>query len=281
VPFHGVPAREAVDSAAVAIGAAGSDTPRLDAELLLAHVLGVDRTQVVLHGDRPVEGPAVRAFQDLVRRRSSGHEPVAYLVGRRGFRRLDLDVDPRVLIPRPETETLVEVGLELPEGARVADVGTGSGAVALALKDERPDLDVVATDVSPDALDVARANAARLGLDVDFRRADLLEGIEDATGPGLDAVLANPPYVAEVDRGSLQREITDHEPALAVFGGEDGLVLSRRLVAQAAATGASLVALETGMGQAPELGQLLAAAGFAVAVRPDLAGIDRVVVGRR
>jgi release factor glutamine methyltransferase len=277
VPFRGVPAREAVDSAAVAIGAGGSDTPRLDAELLLAHVLGVDRTQVVLHGDRPVEGPAVRAFQDLVRRRSSGHEPVAYLVGRRGFRRLDLDVDPRVLIPRPETETLVEVGLELPEGARVADVGTGSGAVALALKDERPDLDVVATDVSQDALDVARANAARLGLEVAFRRADLLEGV----GPDLDAVLANPPYVAEADRGSLQREITDHEPALAVFGGDDGLAVSRRLVAQAAATAASLVALETGMGRAAELAGLVAAAGFAVTVHADLAGIDRVVVGRR
>ncbi len=279
--FRGVPAREAVDSAAVAIGAAGSDTPRLDAELLLAHVLGVDRTQVVLHGDRPVEGPAVRAFQDLVRRRSAGHEPVAYLVGRRGFRRLDLDVDHRVLIPRPETETLVEVGLELPRGARVADVGTGSGAVALALKDERPDLDVLATDVSEEALDVARANATRLGLDVAFRRADLLEGVEDPGRPGLDAVLANPPYVAQADRPSLQREITDHEPALAVFGGEDGLDVTRRLVAQAAATAASLLALETGSGQAAELAGIMAGAGFAVTVRPDLAGIDRVVVGRR
>jgi release factor glutamine methyltransferase len=272
-----VPAREAVDSAAVAIGAAGSDTPRLDAELLLAHALGVDRAQLVMHGECPVEGPAVRAFQDLVRRRSAGHEPVAYLLGRRGFRRLDLEVDRRVLIPRPETETLVEVGLDLPAGARVVDVGTGSGAVALALKDERPDLLVLATDVSADALDVARANAARLGLDVEFRRADLLDGVDG----DVDAILANPPYVADADRASLQREITDHEPALAVFGGDDGLAVTRRLVAQAASSRASVLALETGLGQAAELGALVAAAGFAVTMRPDLAGIDRVVVGRR
>jgi len=272
----GVPVRDAVDSATVAIGAAGSETPRLDAEVLLAHVLGVDRAELYLRPEREVEGRAIRAYQDLVRRRSAGREPVAYLVGYRGFRHLDIAVDPRVLIPRPETETLVEVGLELPQGARVVDVGTGSGALALALKDERPDLDVLATDVSADALDVARANAARLRLDVAFLQADLLEGV-----PAVDAVLSNPPYVAEADRLTLQREITDHEPGIAVFGGEDGLAVALRLVAQAAATPASLVALEIGQGQAGALARAMEQAGFTTHARADLAGIDRVVVGRR
>jgi release factor glutamine methyltransferase len=274
--MRGVPVRDAVDSATVAIGAAGSDTARLDAEVLLAHVLGVDRTELYLRPDRAVEGPAVRAFQDLVRRRSVGHEPVAYLVGRRGFRHLEIAVDPRVLIPRPETETLVEVGLELPGGARVVDVGTGSGALALALKDERPDLEVLATDVSAGALEVARANAGRLGLDVTFLQADLLEGV-----PAVDAVLSNPPYVAEADRATLQREITHHEPELALFAGEDGLLVARRLVAQAAATPAALLAVEIGAGQAVALARVMEQAGFSTELRADLAAIDRVVVGRR
>jgi len=145
VAFGGVPVREALDGAVTAIAAAGADTPRLDAELLLGHALGVDRAALLMAPEREVTGPAVRTFQDLVRRRSVGREPVAYLVGRRGFRHLELAVDARVLVPRPETELLVEVALALPHGARVVDVGTGSGAVALALKDERPDLDVVAT----------------------------------------------------------------------------------------------------------------------------------------
>ena len=130
---RGVPVSEALDSAVIAIAASGSDTPRLDAELLLAHALGIDRTALFLDPDRLVQGPAVRAFQDLVRRRSAGREPVAYLLGTKGFRHIDLYVDSRVLVPRPETELLVEVALDLPAASRVLDVGTGSGAVALAL----------------------------------------------------------------------------------------------------------------------------------------------------
>ena len=154
----------------IALGAAGVDTPRLDAEVLLAHALGHrPRSRCSPTAAATVQGPAVRAFQNAVRRRSVEREPVAYITGVKGFRHLDLHVDARVLIPRPETETLVEAALGLPQSARVVDVGTGSGAVALALKDERPDLAVTATDVSEDALAVARANAARLGLDVALR----------------------------------------------------------------------------------------------------------------
>ena len=149
-----------------------------------------------------------------------------------------------MLVPRPETEHLVEVALDLPHGARVVDVGTGSGAVALALKTERPDLHVTATDSSADALAVARANARRLGLDVPMLEGDLLDPVD---GP-LDAVLSNPPYVADTDRASLAPDITSHEPDVAVFAGADGLDLVRRLIPQAAATGAKLIALEIGDG---------------------------------
>ncbi len=268
---RGVAVAQALDSARVAIGASGSDTPRLDAELLLAHALGVQRSALFMDPSREVTGEATRTFRDLVRRRSVGREPIAYLIGRRGFRHIELHVDARVLVPRPETEDLVELALALPAGARVADVGTGSGAVALALKHERPDLDVVATDVSDDALAVARANAARLGLDVTFVHGDLLDG----AGP-VDAVLSNPPYVASGD--TVAPEVT-HEPALALDGGADGLDVIRRLVAASAASGAATLALEVGLGQAETVAALLAPSWSQIEIRHDLAGIPRVVHG--
>jgi release factor glutamine methyltransferase len=272
----GTPVREALDSAVVALRGAGVDTPRLDAEVLLAHVLRVDRAALVVDADRLVAGAAVRAYQDAVRRRAFEREPVAYITGVKGFRRLDVHVDPRVLIPRPETETLVEAALEaLPQAARVVDVGTGSGAVALALKDERPDLSVVATDVSEDALTVARANAQRLGLEVDVVRADLLTGVGK-----VDAVVSNPPYVE--DGAQLAPEIIRHEPALALRAGPEGLDVLRQLLPAAAAHGAALVAVEVGAGQAPSVERLAQEAGFGRAERRrDLAGIERVVVAWR
>jgi release factor glutamine methyltransferase len=277
--FGGATVREALDSAVIAIGAAGSDTPRLDAELLLAEALGVHRTALFTDLGREVAGPAVRAFQGFVRRRSVGREPVAYILGRKGFRYIDVLVDARVLVPRPETEMLVEVGLGLAEGARVVDVGTGSGAIALALAHERPDLVVTGTDVSAEALEVARANAVRLGLDVTFLAGDLLAGVGDC-----DAILSNPPYIADSERASLPADVVHHEPPGALFAGADGLDVIRRLVPAAAGalTSAGLLAIEVGSGQARAVAALLEAEGFAeVRVRADLAGIDRVVVGRR
>jgi release factor glutamine methyltransferase len=288
-PFSETPAREALEGAITAIGAAGCETPRLDAEILLADVLGVDRARLLSDRGLTVAGPAVRAFQDAVRRRAIEREPVAYITGVRGFRRLELRVDRRALVPRPETELLVEVGLMLARGASVLDLGTGGGAVALALKDERPDLRVSGSDVSPEALDLARENGARLGLEVSWLRADLLEGVQDE----FDAILSNPPYVAEPERATLAPEILRHEPPGALFAGEDGLEMIGRLLTQVASrTGAPgqrhgharvrLVAIEVGAGQAPAVAELMRGAGFpTVRAERDLAGIERVVVGER
>jgi len=261
----------ALGAATARLTAAGVDTPRLDAEVLLAAVLGVDRARLVLDRDVVLDEAAAVRFEAWVARREA-REPVAYIVGRRAFRRLELYVDRRVLIPRPETELLVEVGLELGDGASVLDVGTGSGAVALALKDERPDLRVIGADVSDDAVAVARDNAARLGLDVRFVAADLMSGVS------ADAVLANLPYVC--DGVVLPPEIARYEPALALFAGADGLDVIRRAVAAVAGPTVGLLALEIGPEQASEVSALLWDAGFAeVGVRRDLAGLERVVVG--
>jgi release factor glutamine methyltransferase len=275
----GTSTRDALDGAVTAIGASGCETPRLDAELLLADVLGVSRERLIVDRELTVEGPAVRAFQNAVRRRAVEREPVAYILGHRGFRRLDLAVDPRALIPRPETELLVELALSLPRGARVLDVGTGSGAVALALKDERPDLVVSGSDLSEDALALARFNGKGLGLEVSWLHADLLAGVPDE----FDAILSNPPYVPEPDRASLAPEILRHEPSGALFSGADGLTAIRALLAQVADRGSvQTVALEVGAGQAPAVIELAHAAGFRrVRAERDLAGIERVVVGER
>jgi release factor glutamine methyltransferase len=275
----GTSVRDALDGAATAIGAAGCETPRLDAEVLLAAVLGVDRARLLTDRELTVAGPAVRAFQDAVRRRAVMREPVAYITGRRGFRHIELSVDPRALIPRPETELLVEVALTLPPHARVLDVGTGSGAVALALANERPDLEVTGSDISEPALELARANGQRLGLPVRWLRADLLDGVPDE----FDAVLSNPPYVAEGERSVLAPEILRHEPSRALFAGADGLDAIRVLLAELAARACvRLAALEIGAGQGEAVAALMGDAGFtAVRRERDLAGIERVVVGER
>ena len=277
--MNGTPARDALDGAITAITAAGCETPRLDAEVLLAHVLGVGRERLLTDRELMVEGPAVRSYQDAVRRRAVEREPVAYIVGYRGFRRLEVGVDRRALVPRPETELLVELGLTLQTGARVLDLGTGSGAVALALKDERPDLEVTGSDVSEAALELAGANGRRLGLDVRWLHADLLTGVPDE----FDAVLSNPPYIAESERSSLAPEILRHEPEGALFAGPDGLLAIRELLVQVSERRrVSVVALEVGAGQAPAVAELMGLAGLPnVRSELDLAGVERVVVGER
>jgi release factor glutamine methyltransferase len=261
----------ALSEATAVLAAAGCETPRLDAELLLSFVLGVGRERLVIDAHAELDREALERFAAVVARREA-REPVAYILGRKAFRRIAVSVDRRVLIPRPETELLVDVALSVGREARVADVGTGSGAVALALKEERPDLSVVGVDVSADALEVARANAVALGLDVEFVRADLLEGVP---GP-FDAVLANLPYVAE--GSGLPPEIELYEPPLALFGGPDGMDPVRRLLAMV--EGVPLIALEVGLAEA--VAGLVSAAGFpSVEILQDLAGHDRVVVGRR
>ena len=278
--MRGTPVRDALDGAITAIGAASCETPRLDAELLLAHVLGVSRERLLTERDLTVSGPDVRAVQNAVRRRAVEREPVAYITGTRAFRRLELAVDRRALIPRPETELLVEIAVaSLSAGARVLDVGTGSGAVALALADERPDLHLAGSDLSEDPLQLARANGERLGLRVDWLHADLLAGVPDE----YDAILSNPPYVAESERVELAPEIVRHEPPGALFAGADGLDCIRALITQAAARErVRVIALEHGAGQAHVVRELMTAAGFAeVRSERDLAGIERVAVGCR
>ncbi len=276
---RGTSVRDALDGAITAIAAAGCETPRLDAEVLLAHVLGVARERLLLDRELTVAGADVRAFQDAVRRRAVLREPVAYIVGHRGFRRLDLQVDRRALVPRAESELLVEWALALGEGERVLDIGTGSGAVALACKDERRDLQVTGSDVSNHALALARANAARLGLEVRWVHADLFAGLPE----DFDAVLANLPYVTESERAGLVPEILRHEPPGALFAGADGLSQIRPLLEQLAQRPiVRTVALEVGAGQAPVVAELVRAAGFSeVECKPDLAGIERVVTGAR
>jgi len=259
----------------------------LDAQVLLAHLLGRDRAWLVAHGDDALPRERADAFLALARRRRDG-EPVAYLTGAREFWGLTLQVSPAVLIPRPETETLVELALaRLPNDrdVRVLDLGTGSGAIALAIARERPRAAVLATDVSAAALDVARENARRLSVgNIEFAPADWYEGVAAVwRGAAFDLIASNPPYVAAADPHLREGDVR-FEPDRALTPGGDGLGAIAQVVAGAREfllPGGTL-AVEHGHDQADTVRALFAAAGFAEVIGArDLAGIPRVVAGLR
>jgi release factor glutamine methyltransferase len=259
---------EALRSAEQELAAAGVDTPRVDAELLLAHVLGTSRSGVYARADAEVPG----SWHALLGRRLK-REPLAYVLGEWGFRRLVLKTDARALVPRPETEIVVERCLALLRGERepsVLDVGTGTGAIALAIADEHPGSRVTAVDSSLDAVALARENAARLRLDVDVRTGDL-----DTAAEGWDLVVSNPPYVTPAEWETLQPEIREWEPRGALVGvglhGELARIAETRLLV-----------LETHECQAQDVAATIESLGYTdVTVTPDLAGKPRVVEGRK
>jgi release factor glutamine methyltransferase len=256
----------------------GIDAPRLTAELLLASALSCDRVRLYLDFDKPLGDPELSRFRDLVRRRAEG-EPTAYLVGKREFFGHAFRVDPRVLVPRPETELLVEAALAaLPAGGRALDLCTGSGCVAVSLALGRPGAQVLATDVSADAIALARENAGALGAVVDFATGDLWSAVHE--GARFDVVASNPPYVPTRELPGLSREVR-REPCIALDGGEDGLAVLRRIVEGAPARlapGGTLV-VEMHESHLDALPALCLAAGFERAeARRDLAGLPRLTV---
>jgi release factor glutamine methyltransferase len=296
--------RALVEAGTERLRAAGSDTPRLDAELLLAHAIGVDRTAVIAHGEAPVGADATATYESLIARRETG-EPVAYLRGIKEFHGIALTVDARALIPRPETELLVDTaiatvmtaltsGVDRSGVLRVADVGTGSGAIAVALavalRQRRvppDDLDIVATDVSDGALDLARENAVAHGVGdrLRFVASDLLP--PDARSSSFDIVLANLPYVRaeELDASAGEPVSTTFEPRLALDGGPDGLAVVGRLLDQLewalAADGTALLEIGGDQGETAPALVTERLPGWDRDVIPDLAGLPRVMRVRR
>lgn len=264
--------------------AAGVDSPVIDARLLLEAGAGVGRIDIVTDPRRPVSAEQIAAVEALVRRREA-REPIGHILGRKGFWTLDLEVSADVLTPRPETELLVEVAMEvLPKGgpARVLDLGVGSGAILLSVLSERPEATGVGVDASSAALAVARANAQRTGLAerLTLRQGDWAEGVEGA----FDLVVSNPPYIPSAEIDGLDPEVSRYEPRLALDGGHDGLDAYRTILAALprllAPTGA--FALEVGRGQAEVVRALAEAQGLQTTTpRVDLAGIPRVVAGKR
>ena len=260
---------------------AGLDTPDLDARVLVGHALGLDHAALVAAAAQSL-GDNAAAVAALEQRRLAG-EPVARIIGAREFWGLLLAVTPAVLVPRPETETVVELALSLVDdrkrSLRIADLGTGTGAILLALLSELPNATGIGTDLSPDALDVARRNAAALGLGgrARFIVSDFATGL---TGR-FDLVMSNPPYVATSDIATLAREVRDHDPRLALDGGADGLAAYRAIAADAPRLIGGHLVVEIGAGQQPDVAFLLAEKGLAIAaVRHDLYGIARAVAAR-
>lgn len=261
----------------------GIENGRLDAELLLAEVLKLNRIGLYLNFDRPLQSEELAAFRALIERRAR-REPIAYILGHCEFWSLTFKVGPEVLIPRGDTETLVEAALKvLPPGGTLLDIGVGSGAIALAIAHERPDLSVEGIDLSPAALAIATENALLLGLAarVALRQGDLfaLDGNRQ-----YDVVVSNPPYIAVGEQATLMPEVRNFEPSLALFAGDDGLDCYRALIpaAKTALKSSGYLLVEVGAGQATAVAELFAVAGYGeICTSRDLAGIERVVAGRK
>lgn len=264
----------------------GNPTPRLDAELLLGKVLKAPRVKLVIDADKPLAKEELAAYRELHQRRRKG-EPVAYLLGVREFYGRPFRVDARVLVPRPDTEILVEVALKRTEARslslRALDLCTGSGCVAITIARERPTATVIGTDIAPGALEVARDNQVRLAaFNVAFLQADLF-ALPAHSGPArFDLVTANPPYIPQGEAPELPVDVRDFEPAHALFAGEDGLDVMRRIVHEAPAhlDEGGVLAVEVAAGQAPAVAALFVERGFAAVERAkDYGGHERVVSG--
>jgi release factor glutamine methyltransferase len=275
--------RDDLAAATATLALAGVDTPRVDAEWLLAGLLGVGRATLALELDAGLDAETARRYDAAVRRRAE-REPLQHILGWEGFRGLRLRVTPDVLVPRPETETLVEWSLQLMPAPRLAiDVGAGSGCIACAIAAERPAARVVAIDRSPAAAAVARENVEALGLGdrIDVVVADLLAPLGAADA---DLIIANLPYIPTSTLATLSPEVTRHEPVAALDGGADGLAEIRRLIETAGsrlADGGVMVLETAGGTQTSVVVELMRTAGFTgVATRPDLPGVERFVAGR-
>lgn len=288
---------EALNASVQSLTAAGSTDARRDSEVLLAHLLGVDLAYLFAHPERRISTEMAKQLENWVARRAQ-HEPTAYITGTREFWSLEITVNADVLIPRPDTERLVEVCLDTLSDSTldstlgptdngrallIADIGTGSGAIVAALASELTRARFVGTDISQPALRVAESNLKRLGLldRIELRLGDLYSALNK--GELLDAIVSNPPYISERDLAHVMPDVRDFEPATALAGGTDGLAVVSRLVSGASShlkAGAPLI-LEIGADQGGAVRDLLRGAGFeAVAIHPDLAGLNRVAFGR-
>jgi len=260
--------------------AKGVASPRLDAELILGHHLGLDRVALYLQFDRPLTEAELSPMREHVKRRGN-REPLAWVLGTKGFWKLELQAHKDVLVPRPDTETLVEAALALvPESGEcfVADVGCGTGAVGLSIASERPDVKLYATDISDAALRCTKDNVTQLGL---TGRVGVLKGALLSPIPvdrPIDIVVSNPPYIPSADLEGLEPEVRDHEPRAALDGGADGLDIYRQLIPEAAQRARVAVLVEVGAGQAEAVAGLMEAAGLqSTRIHKDLAGHGRVV----
>ncbi len=272
---------EVVHRSAKWLGDKGSDTPRLDADILIGHALGLERIALYTEGERPLTPDELASCRALIARRGE-MVPVAHITGRRAFGRLDLEVTPDVLVPRPDTEVIVDVVVEMaPQGGRVVDWGTGSGAIALAVADLRLDLNVTGLERSPEALAVAERNLAANPSLAERVRLLASDGMTAVAGERFDVVVSNPPYLVPAD---LERfPALRHEPAEALVSGPVGTEDLERVISEAVGvlSPGGLIVLEVGQGQAAAVEQMLVGSGFTdIATRADLAGIARAVMGR-